>query len=194
MVTKKKHSCEQISTFATDTETKCCTTRQQVMLNSHNQTRGELLNQASQSRHSRRGPTCTRVSPLQRCVTDVCTQPADSARHFFSLHGKSLHFLCVSLPLRLQHLASLLLPLCHSAHRFTSKPDQLAWDASPGGPERPVFSPPFLHLSLGLSAGREQEGCGGLKGRTPDGHRHVGHVLCDGLWLRALWASHSCQS
>lgn len=64
----------------------------------------------------------------------------------------------------------------------------------PGGPERPVFSTPLLHLSLGLSAGREQEGCGGLKGRTPDGHRHVGHVLCDGLWLWALWASHSCQS
>lgn len=136
------------------------------------------------------------------CVSHLCDGAAQtSARNLliplgalFPLHGETPHFLYVALPLRLQHSASRLLPLCHSAHRFTSKPDQLARDASPAGPERPVFSPPFLHLSLGLSAGREREGCGSLKGRTPDGHRHVGHVLCDGLWLRALWASHSCQS
>lgn len=32
---------------------------------------------------------------------------------------------------------------------------------------------------------QREKGCSGLKGRTPDGHRHVGHVLCGGVWLRA---------
>lgn len=55
----------------------------------------------------------------------------------------------------------------------------------PPSPQRPVFT---LCSSFcpSVSLPAESKGCNGLKGRTPDGHRHVEHGLCDGVWLRAL--------
>lgn len=63
----------------------------------------------------------------------------------------------------------------------------------PPSPKRPFFTPRSSSCPS-VAQLTESEGGGGLKGRTPDGHWHVGHALCDGAWLRALWTSHSCQS
>lgn len=177
VVDKKKLWCEQIGTLATK-------------------------KQFAAQRSSKKCWIHTIRRECRHCVSHLCNGAAQTSAH--NLLIPTRHFVLSpqrnsSLSLRLSSAPSTTLGLPSAS--FVSLRPSIYLKARPAGsgcfphrPERPVFSPPFLHLSLGLSAGREREGCGSLKGRTPDGHRHVGHVLCDGLWLRAMWASHSCQS
>ncbi len=118
---------------------------------------------------------------------------AEPAVPISALPPKSLDFL-----FSLLFLLSITLPLLSAA--FVSLCPLIYLKARPAGfgcfppsPKRPVFTPCSSSCPL-VSLPAESKGCSGLKGRTPDGHRHVGHALCDGAWLRALWTSHSCQS
>lgn len=65
-------------------------------------------------------------------------------------HYKNLDFLDLSLSFCLQHFLFFLLPLFHSAHWFTSKPDQLALNASLQALRGPSSHsvPPFVPWSL----------------------------------------------
>lgn len=180
------NQCEKIwNQHFSNTQTRCCVVKQRDSLFRQ---KGRILNGDTWKSHyhyyhTQRGPRPrpSRVSPVRRC------------RHFFFSSSTKVFTFSIS-SFRSVYNVFLLLPLRHSAHRFTSKPDQLALDASLPEPLRGPSShsvPPLVPWSLCRQRAR---GALGLKGRTPDGHRRVGHVLCDGVWLGAVWASHSCQS
>lgn len=97
-----------------------------------------------------------------------------------------LFFLSTTLPL----LSAAFVSLCPLIY-LKARP--AGFGCFPQSPERPVFTRCSSSCPL-VSLPAESKGGSGLKGRTPDGHGHVGHALCDGAWLRALWCSHSCQS
>lgn len=138
------------------------------------------------------GPVLTAVSHL--FVVVVTQTPSQNLLFPTSLlPSMNLDFLCLFFLLCLQHFVFSALSVFHSAHWLITKPDQLALDASLRALRGPSSHPLPPSCPL-VSLPAESKGCGGLKGRTPDGHRHVGHALCDGAWLRALQTSHSCQS
>lgn len=117
----------------------------------------------------------------------------------------SLLFQPPRFPLQVSTFSASSSPFCSAALRllsaaFVSLCTSIYLKARPAGfgcfppsPKRPVFTPRSSSCPL-VSLPAESKGCSGLKGRTPDGHRHVEHALCDGAWLGALWTSHSCQS
>lgn len=100
---------------------------------------------------------------------------------------KNLHFLYVYNCLSTFHC------LCSLCPFICVKARPAGFGCFPPSPKRPVFTLCSSSCPL-VSLPGESKGCSGWKGRTPVGHRHVRHVLCDGVWLRALWTSHSCQS
>lgn len=133
-------------------------------------------------------------TPVSHLLVVVAQTPSQNllfqSLHFppykFWLSLSLLFFLSTTLPL----LSAAFVSLCPLIY-LKARP--AGFGCFPQSPKRPVFTRCSSSCPL-VSLPAESKGGSGLKGRTPDGHRHVGHVLCDGAWLRALWASHSCQS
>lgn len=109
----------------------------------------------------------------------------------FSNYKSRLSFSLLSVPsTTLRLLSAAFVSLCPLIY-LKARP--AGFGCFPPSPKRPVFTPCSSSCPL-VSLPAESKGCIGLKGRTPDGHRHVGHALYDVAWLRALRTSHSCQS
>lgn len=103
---------------------------------------------------------------------------------------KILTFFISPLSIRLCLLSTSAVSPCPLTY---SKARPAGFGCFPPSPERPVFTLSSSFCPL-VSLPAVSKGRIGLNRRTPDGHRHVGCALCDGVWLRAAWTSHGCQS
>ena len=103
-------------------------------------------------------PFVTPVSHLFVVAAAAAAAQTPSQNLLFRPSPARINFLCLSFAFYLQDVLFFLLVLFHSAHRFTSKPDQLALDAFPSEPWEARLHTLCLLLSLCLSAGREQRG------------------------------------
>lgn len=118
---------------------------------------------------------------LTCCCTNAFTEPAVPISTFPSARINFPYFFFMFCLLHTTLLSAASVPLYPLIH-LKARPAGFA--RFPPSPERPVFTPFSFPCPL-VSLPAVARGSG-LKGRTPDGHRHVGHAFCDGAWLTAL--------